>query len=226
MRLNNFSVRVPEGTEIAGGYVEINHGTQYTLRLRNGWYSRKCDAKVMIDGKHVGTWRIPSGESIVIERPVHDTGRFTYYKSGTKDAKDAGLNSVDADDLGLIQVVFTPEKQFYWYTYPAPAVLPPNPTYVYYTDSTYKPSSSTSSNTVTTRSSTVRRASVDWSNAKRLSSGGTGLSGESDQHFGVANSIEHDHSTETTISLRLVSRSHGNEPRPLTQFSTPVPPAV
>ena len=209
MYLNNFSVRIPQGKELAGGYVELEHGAQYSLRLRNSWGDRRCDARVEIDGKHVGTWRIPAGESIVITRPVHDDGKFTFYRSGTNDAKDAGLDDVPVDKLGLVQVTFTLEEktQYYqiYYSVPMAASSPPlQESYV--------------CNTTTMRTSSVQ--------PKSLNAGGTGLSGKSDQTFGTAPSMNLDMSKQTIISLRLVAKSNDSGPRPLTQFSTPVPPPI
>ena len=106
MRLGDFSVCVPEGVEKESGYVEMVHGTKYKLQLSNT-SRRPCDAEVHIDGKHVGTWRINAGVVALLERPVHDTGRFTFYRLKTQEASKAGL--VRSEKLGLISVVFKPE---------------------------------------------------------------------------------------------------------------------
>jgi len=220
MFLNSFSVRVPEGTELAGGYVELDHDTQYSLRLKNNYHGRRCDARVTIDGKHIGTWRIEARGNIGIDRPAHDTGRLTFYKSGSRDGHKAGLDEVRVDDLGLIEVVFTPEIMW---TYVSAATSEPAvtrksiPMYGYDDNSTAGRSFSDTQECYTVSNST-REGS--------LSSGGTGLSGKSNQNFSNAQSIQYDYSAETTINLRLVTRSHGDEPRPLTQFANPVPPVV
>ena len=109
MQANSYSVRVIGGLEVAGGYVEMSHGQTYSLQLRNSRNTR-CDASVYLDGKHVGTWRVPSHTSINIERPAHDKGKFTFYKVGTSEARQAQLNE-SSDDLGLVRVVFTPEYE-------------------------------------------------------------------------------------------------------------------
>ncbi|MCI5129851.1 MAG: hypothetical protein D3907_15520, partial [Candidatus Electrothrix sp. AUS3] len=54
-------------------------------------------------------WRIPSHGSTIIERPTHDTGCFTFYKAETREAKKAQL--VQSGKLGLISVLFKPEKK-------------------------------------------------------------------------------------------------------------------
>ena len=108
MRLGNFSVEILKGKELNSGYVAMKHNTKYALRLSN-FGDLRCDAEVEIDGKPVGAWRVPSKDSIVIERPVHDTGCFTFYKAETREAKKAEL--VRSDQLGLITVLFMPEEE-------------------------------------------------------------------------------------------------------------------
>ncbi len=59
-----------------------------------------------------------------------------------------------------------------------------------------------------------------------MSAGGTGLSGESTQKFGRAVEIQLDYSQETVIHLRLTAKNDIDEPRPLTNYSNPVPPPI
>ncbi len=108
MRLGNFSVEIPQGEMLKSGYVAMRHDTKYTVVLSNSGDVR-CDAEVEIDGKSVGVWRIQSHDSIVIERPVHDAGCFTFYKIGTREARKAAI--VRSDKLGLITVLFKPERK-------------------------------------------------------------------------------------------------------------------
>lgn len=194
MYLNNFSVRIPEGNEVSGGYVEMEHGKQYALVLRNS-RPRRCDARVEVDGKHVGTWRIDSHSILALERPVHDDGRFTFYQVGTSEAGKAHLDPHDPN-LGLIKVTFTPEREREELT--AKAI--------------YAGASAASA-----------PSSYAGMPASR-SAGGTGLSGHSGQRFQSVRELEYDYTQQTVIHLRLVSQS--NEPRPLTSFSSPIPPAI
>ena len=108
MRLGNFAVEIPQGKEGPSGYITIKHNTKYTIQLINFGYPR-CDAKIKIDGKSVGVWRIMSREYDHIERPIHDTGCFTFYQFGTYEAEKAGLTQ--SEDLGLISVLFKPDKE-------------------------------------------------------------------------------------------------------------------
>ena len=207
MLLQGFTARVIEGQEVPGGYVELRHGQQYTLRLKNANRLR-CDAAVYVDGKHVGTWRLNGFDHIDLERPAHDHGRFTFYKSGTTEANQAGLEK--NDELGLVKVVFTPEAE---------RIVRPLVSSVR-SNWTISPPYST------TITMDAGEAPVAYAMAatSRYDSGGTGLSGHSNQNFGSVAPLDYDYSKQTTIHLRLVTPS--DDPRPLTAFSSPVPPAV
>ncbi len=109
MKLGEFAAVIPEGKERADGYVEMRHGQQYTLRLTN--YSiQRCDAEVMIDGGKVGLWRVDPGRDFTLDRPVHDTGKFTFYRADSEDGRRAGI--LKADHTGLISVTFKPEREY------------------------------------------------------------------------------------------------------------------
>lgn len=207
MYLNQFSVRVVGGSETHSGYVELDHGQQYQLCLRN-CRREKCDATVKIDGKEVGTWRIPANRSITLERPINDTGIFTFFKAGTKEAREAALNE-GSPDLGLIEVTFIPEEKVFR---EAPYV--PQPFCADFGEQKW-------------RSEPQYMASLCNSRrggAQSLS-GGTGLSGKSGQQYGTTYRITHDYSQTTTIYLRLIARENDGI-RPLTAYSNPKPPRI
>jgi|GEM_PF-3193122 len=178
MKLEPYEVKVPEGRE-SEGYVYLRHNTQYTILLTN-LADTRCDAEVRIDGREVGAWRVPALKTVVIERPVHDTGRFTFYEVGSREADKAGIS--ESDQLGLLTVVFKPEK-INW-------TLNANP-------------------------QPLTRGGL---------AGGTGLSGQSKQEFSEAAPIEYDLPQAVTIHLRLVGEP--DEPRPMFQRETAVPPPV
>lgn len=106
MKKGYFEVIIPEGRETSDGYVALQHATQYTVILTN-YSTVRCDAEVMLDGRKVGVWRVGAGKGLIVERPIHDSGRFTFYVQGTKEAKAAGLFT--SDDLGRVSVRFMPE---------------------------------------------------------------------------------------------------------------------
>jgi hypothetical protein len=121
MFLNCFGVQINEGVE-KDGYVEVPHGTQYTLTLINQ-KAQRCDATVVIDGKQQGTYRLNGNSQVRLERSAFDSGRFTFYQAGTSEATSSELDKVSRDNLGLVQVTFVAEKQW---------TLPPvRPNFIY-----------------------------------------------------------------------------------------------
>lgn len=205
MLLNNYSLRIVGGTETPGGYVSLHHTQTYQIQLRNN-NPKRCDARVEVDGKHVGTWRLEAFSTATLEHPADDEGRFTFYKVGTSESQAAQL-SEGSPDLGLVKVTYTPEvTPVYSYTYIPQSTITWGQTYY--------------SNTTGAAIPKSLDASVSYRSA-----GGTGLSGHSNQNYGQAGEISYDYSGQTTIFLRLVCVDNDG-PRPLTQFSTPVPPPV
>lgn len=241
MYLNGYSLRIPEGKE-DNGYVLMRHGKNYSLQLRNS-NSVRCDVRVEIDGQYVGTWRLEAGQSAKLKRPAHDSGRFTFYKAGSSDGDKIGLRR-DDPNLGLVKAVFTPEAERVNVPYvmtttdgPPWRYAPGRPVPLGQWDTW--DTSDTSAGSVPEQSEVYCSAPADDGKAMRssvcsasanmapsgVSAGGTGLAGESGQQFGVAGGICYDWSKQSTIHLRLVC-GESDEPRPLTQFSTPVPPSV
>jgi len=234
MYLNDFSVRVPGGTE-TNGYVELPHGRQYSLVLRNARRDVRCDAEVEIDGQHVGTWRIEANSHIRLERPAHDDGRFTFYAAGTKEAQQVNLNE-GSSDLGLIKVTFTPEikmprtlssaaweNNIRWSYLPYPSSAEYGQVSSNFFTSTGDAPEQTRTCSLASAGGTVSSAGQTKS-ADR--SGGTGLSGVSGQIFNQTYPLNYDYAQRTTIHLRLILRDERQNPRPLTQNSNPVPPRI
>lgn len=106
MKVGDYEVLIPEGIEDKDGYVAMKHYTQYRIKLINAG-ERDADAEVFIDGNRVGEWRIYSLTNGAIERPSHDSGRFTFYRLDSKEGSKIGLKS--SSELGLIKVIFKPE---------------------------------------------------------------------------------------------------------------------
>ena len=182
MQVGDFQLLIDPGIESSSGHVQMKHGQQYLIVLRNRGFVR-CDAVVKVDGQHVGTIRVDSHRIVRLSCPVHDNGCFTFYEAGTDEARDARLHNISRDNLGLVQVIFKPERR-------------------------------------RVRSQTKGLFSTLGCTTTR-SPGGTGLSGESDQNFYQASSIEYDESSKTIISLRLVSDS--DRVRLIRPLSNPVP---
>jgi hypothetical protein len=201
MLLNGFKVTIPQGIETNDGYVHMKHGTQYTIDLGNRT-ATDADAIVTVDGKGQGKFRVPRQGSITLERPSHDTGRFTCYKLDSPEGVAAQLAT--SGELGLITVTFKPEK-VPSYTQTDAALIDPKvecsitPPYQY---------------------RQRRRAE------NRKSAAGTGLSGTSDQKFNTVASLDYDESLTTTIHLRLVVSDYGIRPLTSTPRESKIPPPV
>lgn len=250
-----FEVKVVNSIrETQNGYVYMKHGTQYSIEMSN-LRDLRCNAEIKLDGKSVGTWRIPAYGAIVIERPFDDVGIFTFYKQGSKEAKlvDVGIAK---DSHGLIEITFTPEYRSVYQpvTYINPWVLPYEVPYhpwiggvtndVFGTSGTLGKSThdSVSINYCSMNvGSSVLRGGGQHDAAEpptEAAAGMTGLSGESKQKFVDADYMSLDVANKVTINLRLVAqrrRSKKEEPRPtkntgprpiLLMKETPVPPAV
>ena len=221
MYLNSVSVKVIGGSERTSGFVEIAHGTQYSISLRND-HDVRCNAEVNIDGKNIGTFRLAANSTIRLERKPDDNGRFTFYRLGSEEATKSELGSVSTSDLGLLKVVFTPE-------------IKPVTTYTHhYGTYTTEPLGDGTTDapyiwrdTVTCKGSSVS-FTANYCSTQDCAPGGTGLSGHSDQGFIEVADMCLDYSKQTTIHLRLVEASKTNEPRPLTPVmnSSPIPPPV
>ena len=227
MKFNNFSLRVIGGREKASGYVEITHGQQYSLSMRN-FDSLPCDAKVVIGDVHIGTWRIRGNRSIIIERPVNDQGRFTFYKVGSSEAEKIGATP-GASRNRLITVTFTPEIPkpvqliYPHHSYNDPWRWRPR----YDSNWLFSCGSSTGGGSV---QSQLRGSPVSFGDtpvtADSYEEGVSGLSGYSDQRFTRVAPLDYDLTRQTTISLRLVCSDIRGEPRPLVSCGNPVPPPV
>lgn len=222
MYLNQYSVRVYPGEETTDGYVEMNHGMQYTLHLRNN-HREACDAQVFVDGKDVGTFRISALGAIQLERPGNDQGRFTFYQADSVEAQQSGVQAISISERGLIKVVFTPEKI-------KPVVYQPWPGEPGWQQNqplntvNYRGSSATQTSSLSYGSATAACAAPCYSSVN--SAGMTGLSGYSNQTFYTVASLDYDYARQVVIHLRLVSRKQSTTPRPLVSMNNPVPPPV
>ena len=233
MRVDNFAVNIPDGIEGGEGYIELPHGTQYRIQLQS-YDNRKADAEIKVDGKVVGIIRVDPYQTVTIERPTHDKGKFTFYLDGTTEAQKAGLNKVKKSERGLISITFKPEKKAILTTYPvctaSPDFYDPPVTYGFdncigssEVDSGYK-SGGPRGMCASPGGQHVNSTRYH----KEYSAGGTGLSGKSRQNYYTVAALDYDQSAFVTVNLRLVGIT--NEPRPLTEVPTtrsnPIPRPV
>ena len=217
MYLNNFSARVTGGNENVSGYIEIAHGKQYTIVLRND-HNVRCNAEVNIDGKLMGTFRIAANSTMRLERKPDDDGRFTFYRLGSAEAGKSDLGSVSENDLGLLKIVFTPEIKPLTITYTTHPLIYTEPC-IGGDDWDY---------TLTCRGLSSGSITANYCSAQDNAPGGTGLSGHSDQGFIEVEDMWLDYTQQTTIHLRLVEERKQEDPRPLRPVmnSSPIPPPV
>ena len=229
MRVNEFSVRVIGGKEVDSGYVQMGQGQQYSLRLSNH-RSVACDAKVEIDGKEVGTFRLHANDSMMLERSPNDHGKFTFYRAGSEEADKVGIADLPDDVRGLVKITFTPERvrevRRYYFPHELPRPTRPEPWRITYDNvSTFTADNTTCYSDSSKGLCGISGAKGSSSGPASFESGGTGLSGHSDQSFHYVDSLHYDLSGQTVIHLRLVYKCT-DEPRPLVSHTTPIPPPV
>jgi hypothetical protein len=240
MNFQSFGLSVTKGKETKDGYVVMSHGQQYEVVLSNET-SRRCNCLLSIDGKQAGLFRLEAQSSMTLERPLHDTGRFTFYKLESKEGHLAALQP--GGELGLVQAVFTPEA--------GPAIQrhnlrrkaePAFPDDDFDDSDPYSDDENSTSNIVHKWVDRVPESAFsedDFCDADCFSAeegmspssltheaGGTGLTGASGQKFYDAENIELDIDAQVTLTLRLIAHSL-EVPRPLTAVrATPIPPPI
>jgi hypothetical protein len=258
MYLKNYSVRVFKSNGQAAneqnGYVSLVNGEQYRLRLKNN-DNRQCVCKVTIDGKIMGQFLVNAQQHVDLERPDHDSGKFTFYTIDSVEGKKLELaTEVSADQLGLITVAFVP-------------IRPLERQYGFQTSNNFLRKTKSSSGMHVNRSMTsgysgsmgssaeplaqmnlsaeledssfcsmegldVPLASIDWTEYESAPKkrGGTGLTGESNVEYKqVEIAPERFLFTEmATINLRLVAVEAYETVRKLTATpnATPIPAPV
>ncbi len=215
-----FSLSIRGQGEDGQGYVRMTHGTTYAICFRND-LGRAADAEVSIDGLPMGTWRLTANRSACVERPVADTGQFTFYRADSSEGYAVGSGQIARSDKGRVSVRFIPEVER---VYPVPTPYAPSTRYG-------------AEQEMANDSMAGAAPSMDYSARSkmsppksRLGAGVTGLSGESGQRFGTAGSIDRDWTNAVTLELRLVHDPRlepPTDPRPLPgRYDRLAPPPV
>lgn len=96
------------------GYVYLNHGDRFSIAVENHSSDRvRVSVLLTINGEKqdAGTWQMDGYDNGVIETPSNNKGFFTFYRLGSVEGVQAGLNS-NIRDQGLVSVTFTPEMKF------------------------------------------------------------------------------------------------------------------
>lgn len=216
--LNGFSVSVPQALEeTTEGHVVMKHGQTFSVRLHNGHktdgYCKPADAELWIQGRHVGNFRVPAGQTVIIEHPANDYGKFTAYKNDSQEAIQIGLDTTNNDN-GLIKVVWKPgtlpckvpvyvEPEINWW----PAIY----STIYSKEYEYD-NVGWHYNTTTTYKTCLHNNTRNSCCPGKLIGGGVGLSGNSDQEFSEISSLMYDE-PENVIYLRIAFRE--DDPRPI-----------
>jgi hypothetical protein len=204
-----YSLEIVNGKEDNRGYVKLKHGQKYKVKLTNN-QGRRVDVDLKIDGKSVGLFRVGAWDSVTLERPVNDTGCFTFFKRGTKEYNEAHGQYVSSDYRGLVQATFKPEK----------CLSESSPSWVSAVDPIVPTRRGISGQCI--GSSDFCFASPSSQNyTKGLTSGITGLEGYSDQTFTEVANLQYNLSEKVTLSVRLVSEKYGV--RPLRSAYVPSP---
>ncbi len=209
-----------------GDYVALNDGQEYKIRMRND-NSIRCNARVKVDGKNIGVWRIKPHSEIIIERPTNVYKKFVFYKSKTA-PRNAGI-IMGKYENGLVQIEFIPEIHY-------DICCTNYPEYMSYTSefrvsptNTYLQAGRFGSKSINQSCCTSLNCPVMSRSA--FDEGATALKGRSNQYFGSADSIDEDYGQIVKISLRLVGRKHPThyvyDVEPLNPYtSNPVPPPM
>ena len=231
--LNGFSVSISEAQEeTSENYIVLRHGQTFSLRLHNGHKENgKCipaDAEVYVQGKYCGTFRVAAGQTIWLERPLNDTGKFTAYRNNTYEAKQAEIDPTSFDN-GLIKVVWKPGREqpdfvrdVYKHVVDYSRIertwpqnwnyYDPSSTADYQTFTDYNTTSGSCSTSCHSYTTTVNNDVRSCRSNDCLVGGGVGLSGHSNQSFNEVQPLDYT-DQETTIHIRIAFRDDG--PRPI-----------
>lgn len=214
--------------DFSGGhknYVEMMNGDQYKLKLRNN-HGQRCQAKVKIDGRHVGTWVVPAYDTIVIERPADVDKKFTFYRV-SKAPIGSGIVS-DRANNGLVEVEFTPERYDAWRVeYDCHDCMPQHLSCNSYS----KGLSPNESFGQQHRGHPQQMNCMAGQFSESHEQGATALRGRSYQKFRRTGPLDLDHSKQVTVTVRLVGRKRRrsfdyDSVTPLGHKKSPVPPPI
>jgi hypothetical protein len=99
--LNSKDEQIP----CSNGSFKLSHGTEYKVMLTNSHSSCKANAKVYIDGKRVGYFRLESKSVSVIERPdcAQKARKLTFFAVNSEEGRAGGL-TMSPPELGKIKV--------------------------------------------------------------------------------------------------------------------------
>lgn len=99
-----------EYVPFSNGSFKLSHGTEYKVMLTNNHSSCQANAKVYIDGKRMGHFRLKTNSHIMIERPDDDqkARKLTFFSINSEEGRAGGL--VRSSELGKIKVEIQKER--------------------------------------------------------------------------------------------------------------------
>lgn len=206
----SFSFSIVGGQHTHDRYVKMRHGQKYSVNIQNN-SSKRCQASLNIDGRHMGDFLVGPHSNIEIDRPVHSHKRFTFYRTDMSSSFTTGIIP-GRHDNGLVEVTFIPERR---------KIKTQTSAYtsIFDADSCDLESASYCTNEI---------QPLGFRNSS-YAEGGTALSGHSHQHFHTVGPIALDYSKQTTLSYRLVGYDrpmYEDDIEPIYFRQRPPPPVV
>ncbi|WP_018631610.1 hypothetical protein [Neomegalonema perideroedes] len=200
-----YSLTISAGAEDGNGYVRLRDGQTYQICLRSQ-RAERSDVELSVDGLSVGTFRLNPYSNVCLERPSGSRGQFTFYKADSFGGISSGSGVVSQQQRGRISARFIPERNL---SPMAPMAR-----------SGGAPHSTLAMPQIEglARSAAPTAQQFD----PNLSSGVTGLTGQSSQQFAQTQPIQRDQARAVTLELRLVHDLR-QEPAPLATWPQPQP---
>jgi hypothetical protein len=103
-----------EYVQFSDGSFKLTHGTEYKVMLTNNHPSCRANAKVYIDGKQVGHFRVETNSNIIIERPDDDkkARKLTFFDINSEEGRAGGLTR--SSELGNIRIEIQKETEAFF----------------------------------------------------------------------------------------------------------------
>ena len=89
-------------------YYRLRHGDEYQVRMTNNT-SEHVNAMLKIDSDTMGKWRLKPYQTVMIERPAHNSRKFVFVKEVSDEAREGGVRQgAKSGANGLVEVTFIP----------------------------------------------------------------------------------------------------------------------
>ncbi len=182
-----YSLTVSAGAEDGNGYVRLRDGQVYQICIRSE-RSERSDVELNVDGLSIGTFRLNPYSNVCLERPSGSRGNFTFYKADSYGGVMSGSGVVGRTQRGLVSANFIPERAAQPMLRSAPAM------------GRMAAPEAGAAGAMTFGAPAPTAQQFD----PNLSSGVTGLTGQSSQQFAQTQPIQRDNARAVSLELRLV----------------------